>query len=73
MAAIHAGLTWSARQMAALVLGLALIVLLAGGAGGYLIRGATTLVVTRTATQRVVVPTPSPFSVRTSSGYIAGL
>jgi hypothetical protein len=64
----------SMRRAVALFLGLAAIVLLAGGAGGYLIRGATTLVVTHTVIRTVSnTPTQPAPGVRTSGGYIPGL
>lgn len=62
------------RRAVAVFLGLMAIVLIAGGAGGYLIRGATTLVVTHTITRTVAIPPTQPGSgLRTTGGYIPGL
>lgn len=41
-------LSWTTRQFAVLLAVLMAVAVLAGGAGGYLIRGSSTLVVTRT-------------------------
>jgi hypothetical protein len=72
MEAVYGGWVWSRERLVALFLGLAVIALLAGGAGGYLIRGATTLVVTHTITK--VVPSDYYFGVlRTTAGFIPGL
>lgn len=59
MGVVSRGWDLSARRAVALFLGLVAIVLLAG-AGGYLIKGATTLVVTPTITGTVVTPTQLP-------------
>jgi hypothetical protein len=77
MEAVYGSWVWSRQRLVALFVGLAFIALLAGGAGGYLVRGATTLVVTHTITQRVAIPATTGHSgagaQRTSSGYIPGL
>jgi hypothetical protein len=75
MEAVYGGLVWTRQRLVALFLGLAVIALLAGGAGGYLIRGATTLVVTHTITKSVAVPAThqSSGAPHTSGGYIPGL
>jgi hypothetical protein len=75
MDAVSRGWDWSARRVVAIFLGLAAIALLAGGAGGYLMRGATTLVVTHTITRTVANPaTLSPYGgSHTAGGYIPGL
>ena len=73
MEAVSRGWDLNMRRAVALFLGLVAIALLLGGAGGYLIRGATTLVVTHTVIKTVpqtAQPTPG---VRTSGGYIPGL
>jgi hypothetical protein len=63
----------SMRRAVALFLGLVAIAMLAGGAGGYLTRGITTLVVKETVI-RPASPTAHPTPVeRTSGGYIPGL
>ena len=69
------GLDWSVRRLVAIFLGLAAIALLAGGAGGYLIRGATTLVVTHTVTRTVANPATQSDSdgSHNAGGYIPGL
>jgi hypothetical protein len=73
MDTVSRGWDLSMRRAVALFLGLVAIALIAGGAGGYLTRGATTLVVTHTIT-RTVLQTAQPTSgVRTSGGYIPGL
>jgi hypothetical protein len=43
MNAIHDGLHWAARRIVAVLSVLVLVALLAGGVGGYLFRGASTL------------------------------
>jgi hypothetical protein len=75
MEAAYGGWIWTRQRLVALFLGLAVIALLAGGAGGYLLKGATTLVVTHTITKTVAIPATQPSSgaLRTSGGYIAGL
>lgn len=75
MEAVYGGWTWTRQRLVALFLGLAVIALLAGGAGGYLIRGATTLVVTHTITRTVAAPAAQPSSgtPRTPGGFIPGL
>jgi hypothetical protein len=76
MDAAYGGWIWTRQRVVALFLGLAVIALLAGGAGGYLIRGATTLVVNHTITKTVAVPAPAGHAgsdARTSGGYIPGL
>ncbi|HSO94341.1 MAG TPA: hypothetical protein VLS53_07730 [Candidatus Dormibacteraeota bacterium] len=75
MEAVYSGWVWSRQRLVALFLGLAVIALLAGGTGGYLVRGATTLVVTHTITKTVAIPATQPSSVepRTSGGYVPAL
>jgi hypothetical protein len=75
MEAVYKGWVWSTQRLVALFLGLAVIAMLAGGAGGYLIRGTSTFVVTHTITKTVAIPLtqPSPGSPRSGGGYIPGL
>jgi hypothetical protein len=44
MNTVYRGLNWSTRRILAIFVSLMVLALLAGGTGGYLIRGATTLV-----------------------------
>jgi hypothetical protein len=60
MSAVHKGLNWSARRAVAVLLGVMLPALLAGGAGGYLIRGSTTVVVTRSIPAEAVHQEAAP-------------
>jgi hypothetical protein len=78
MDTVAKGWNWSARRALAFVLILAVAALIAGGFGGYLVRGASTLVVIHT----VAVPVPAAattsrpayFGVgRSTAGYIPGL
>lgn len=74
MDAVFRGWDLTMRRATAVFLGLVAIALLAGGAGGYLFRGATTQVVTHTITRTVANPPTQPApGVRTSGGYIPGL
>lgn len=75
MEAAYNGWTWSTRRLAALFLAVAAVVLIAGGAGGYLIRGATTVHVTHTITRTVALPaSQAPAGApQTTGGYIPGL
>jgi hypothetical protein len=72
------------RRLVAIFLGVMAVALLAGGTGGYLIKGATTLVLTRTVQVQPPVSNPSaeranglqePYfgTQRTTGGYIPGL
>ncbi|MBJ7594168.1 MAG: hypothetical protein JF886_04770 [Candidatus Dormibacteraeota bacterium] len=73
MDTVYRGWNWSAQRLAALLVGLMAVVLLAAS-GGYLIRGATTLVVTHTITKTVAIPATHSFSgARTSGGFIPGV
>ena len=73
MDAISRGWNLSMRRAVALFLGLLAIAMLAGGAGGYLTRGITTLVVKETVI-RPAAPQAQPTpDMRTSGGYIPGL
>jgi hypothetical protein len=74
MDAVFRGWDLNMRRAVTVFLGLMAIALIAGGAGGYVIRGATTLVVTHTITRTVPNPPMQPVSgLRTSGGYIPGL
>jgi hypothetical protein len=74
MDAVFRGWDLTMRRGVAAFLGLVAIALIAGGAGGYLMRGATTLVVTHTITSPAANPAQQPDSgVRTTGGYISGL
>jgi hypothetical protein len=75
MEAVYEGWAWTSRRLIAVFLGLAFAALLAGGVGGYIVRGATTLVVTHTITKTVAIPSAPLYSgaPRTSGGYIPGL
>lgn len=48
MNAVLRGFGWTTRQSIVLLAALMAVAVIAGGAGGYLIRGGSTLVVTRT-------------------------
>lgn len=75
---------WTRRHLVAVLLGVMAVALLAGGTGGYLIKGATTLVLTRTVQVQAPVSHPSaqqatglhePYfgTSRTTDGHIPGL
>ena len=78
MDVVNQGLQWTTRRVVAILLCALAVALLAGGAGGYLIKGATTLA--RPATT-VNVQAPSGHQMpagylgqsRTSAGFVAGL
>jgi hypothetical protein len=79
MNAVHQGLTWSTRRVVALFAAVMLAALVAGGAGGYLIRGASTLVVKPASVspaqqQSVVRPYSEPHDIipRASTGSSQG-
>lgn len=62
----------SVRRAVALFLGLVAIAMLAGAAGGYLTKGATTYVIHPII--RPVLPTEqATYGARTTAGYIPGL
>ena len=73
MDAVSRGWDLTMRRAVGVFLGLIAIALIAGGAGGYLMRGATTLVVTHTITRTVAQPAQPVSGARTSGGYIPGL
>jgi hypothetical protein len=78
MDVMNQGLHWMTGRVVAILLAALAVALLAGGAGGYLIKGATTLARPVTAAS---VQAPSARHVpadyfgqrRTSAGYVAGL
>ncbi len=73
MEAISRGWDLGMRRAVALFLGLMALAMLAGGAGGYLTRGITTLVVKETVIRPATPTEQSTPGVRTSGGYIPGL
>ncbi len=73
MEAVSRGWDLSMRRAVALFLGLMALAMLAGGAGGYLTRGITTLVVKETVIRPASPATQPTSGVRTSGGYIPGL
>jgi hypothetical protein len=75
---------WTTRQLVAIFIGVMAVALLAGGAGGYLIKGATTLVLTRTVQVQAQASNPSAGqgggrhvsyfgTLLATAGYIPGL
>lgn len=64
MNAVYNGWSWSRRRVVAVFAGLLMFALLAGGAGGYLIRGATTL-----AAQQTISANPAP--QRAATGHLS--
>ncbi len=77
MDAMHNGVTWSRRRFTAVVISVMAAALLAGGWGGYLARGASTLIVTHTVSAPPAAPgsEAQPYfgTARTSAGFIPGL
>jgi hypothetical protein len=81
MDTVAKGWNWSARRALAFALILAAAALIAGGLGGYLVRGASTLVVTHAVAAPVLAPAPAATTssasyfgvVRSAAGYIPGL
>ena len=73
MEAVSRGWNLSMRRAVALFLGLVAIAMLAGAAGGYLTRGATTYVVSHPTILPVLHTPQATSGVRTSGGYIPGL
>lgn len=76
MDAVYEGANWTRRRAVAIVLTVMAIALLAGGLGGYLFRGASTLVVTHALSAPVAsAPLTQPYfgTARTSAGFIPGL
>ncbi|MEA2637958.1 MAG: hypothetical protein QOE18_1015 [Chloroflexota bacterium] len=77
MDVVNQDLHWMTGRVVAILLVALAVALLAGGAGGYLIKGATTLArpVTAAAVQAPSADVPADYfgQQRTSAGYIAGL
>jgi hypothetical protein len=76
MDAVYEGANWTRRRAVAIVLTVMAVALLAGGLGGYLFRGASTLVVAHALSAPVAcAPLTQPYfgTARTSAGFIPGL
>jgi hypothetical protein len=58
MDAVYRGVKWSKRRVVAIVMSVITAALLAGGLGGYLVRGASTLAVTHTVSALRAAPAP---------------
>jgi len=62
MDAVYTGISWSTRRLAAIFAAVLVLALLAGGLGGYLIRGSASAVSTATRTTSSAPALSGPFS-----------
>jgi len=75
MDAVSRHSSWTAGRVIAIALFLMAVAVVSGGLGGYLIRGTSTLVVTRTIHVPAAAPVQAPYfnTDRSSAGQIPGL